>query len=150
MPFRRVLDTEAGPSALGILVPPGRQTLLIVRPRSLPWDLVVVREAFSGDFWQMSPEEASGQALRLFRDLADKKAAVTRWRASDPGLYEIGVNVGAFSLLACVRQPGQPYTPARLPDAETGPAANLLLAVLAPPSDHEQEIYFNTTHFESA
>jgi hypothetical protein len=40
--FRLVDGDRAGPRAVGLLAPPGRRTLVIVRPRALPWDLLVV------------------------------------------------------------------------------------------------------------
>ena len=55
--FRRVDDERAGSAALGILVPPSRRTFVILRPRSLEWDLPLIRA--DGAFHDMSREEAS-------------------------------------------------------------------------------------------
>ena len=38
--FRRVEAQHAGGNALGILVPPGARTVVILRARSLGWDLL--------------------------------------------------------------------------------------------------------------
>ena len=38
--FRRVEPHQAGARALGILVPPGPKTVVILRPRGLDWDLL--------------------------------------------------------------------------------------------------------------
>jgi hypothetical protein len=38
--FCRVDAQRAGPAALGILVPPGDKTLVVLRPRGLEWDLL--------------------------------------------------------------------------------------------------------------
>ena len=57
--FRRVDDDRAGPAAMGILVPPGRRTFLILRPRALAWDLILLRRAegstFRVDRWTGRP-----------------------------------------------------------------------------------------------
>jgi hypothetical protein len=147
--FRRVEDERAGPEAVGILVPPSRRTFLIVRPRSLPWDLLVVNEP-AGTFREMSREEASGQALALFR-------ALQAWAAGGPGNFDVSpgsagfrllVKVGLFALVVCDRMPGRPYQPEEFVDQDGAECAGReLAAVLCPGPDAEQEVYFNTRHF---
>src|SRR5437016_1359250 len=67
--FRRVDPQRAGPTALGILVPLGSKTLVILRPRGLEWDLLPAR--WGGDaraapvFCQFSREEAALVARRF-------------------------------------------------------------------------------------
>jgi hypothetical protein len=155
MPFVRVLDKEAGPTALGILVPPGRQTLLILRPRELTVDLVATRELGNTELWQMTPEEGSGQAIRLFRALEQPTNVQhhCHWLENEMGWMEFQVE--SFSLLVCEREPGQPYTPSRFYDPSRGwgglglgLALYSLYRVLRP-EDHDQEVYFNTVHFET-
>ena len=41
--FRRVDARQAGADALGILVPQGTRTVVILRPRSLAWDLLPLK-----------------------------------------------------------------------------------------------------------
>jgi hypothetical protein len=149
--FRRVEGEEAGPRALGILVPPNRRTFLIVRPRSLPWDLVAARDDGTA-FHEMSREEASGQALRLFR-------ALREWAEGGPGEVaeaasedgrRLTVRAGVFLLVVCGREPGKPYRAESFADpAALEDARRELLAVLRPGPEAEQEVYFNTRHFSA-
>ena len=153
-PLRRVDARGAGPSALGILVPPGRKTVLIVRPRPLPWDLLLVRrgEGESGTpFLHLERDEAEAVAEGLFR-------ALERWASGGPGRVEgafapdgdgywVQAEVGAFPLVACERRPGQPYRPAAFPTPEGASAAAALVADALRPADGEQEVYLNTRNF---
>ena len=59
--FRRVEGSQAGPSALGILVPPGARTLVILRPRALEWDLLPLQDRDEG-FCEFDRETAAGIA----------------------------------------------------------------------------------------
>ena len=65
--FQRVNPSQAGPAALGILLPPGRRTLVLLRPRSLDWDLVPLRpdeiEGSQTPFWEVDRDE--GSAFRI-------------------------------------------------------------------------------------
>ena len=90
-PLRRVEDHHAGPSALGILVPPGRRTFLIVRPRSLPWDLLLLRPDSATAFHELYREQAGRIAEALYEELGNwPKSAATlpplhrRARANGP------------------------------------------------------------------
>jgi hypothetical protein len=147
--LRRVTDRRAGPAALGILVPPGRRTLLILRPRSLAWDLLLV--GAGGAFRELARDEADAAARDLGR-------ALDEWAAGGPGAVEavaapdggcwLQARVGAFSLLACPREPGRAYRPAVFDGADSArAAAGQLAAVLCPPAGVAQELYFNTRHF---
>jgi hypothetical protein len=151
-PLRRVEDDSAGPTALGLLVPPARRTFLILRPRSLDWDLVLLRRADGTQFQDMARDEAHAAAMRLFR-LAQE------WAAGGEGHIEekvdpqgngffLQVRVGPFAFLVCWRRPGQPYLPAAFADREAArQAAGQLRPILCPPADVEQECYFNTRNF---
>src|SRR5207248_1167371 len=109
--FRRVEAEQAGPAALGILIPPGRRTFVILRPRALPWDLLVCRGEGDPAFAQLAHDEASACAQGLYRALRD-------WSAGGPGAVEpvagpegfsLRVLVGPFALAVCPRRPGRPY-----------------------------------------
>jgi hypothetical protein len=152
--FRLVNDDQAGPRALGLLVPPGRRTLVIVRPRSLPWDLLVVhshrRTGPTTTFRDFGREEAAAASDGLC-------LALQEWAAGGPGCLEpvdavggylVRGVIGIFPLLACLRRPGQPYQPLVFPDrADAADAAAALTGVLCPAADAEQELYLNTRHF---
>ncbi len=113
-PLRRVEDQRAGPSALGILVPPGRRTFLIVRPRSLPWDLLLSRADAAGAFLELHPDEANALAQELYHALNNWSGAAGRIEeiASPDGFgFWVRVSVGPFALLACGRAPDGPIVP---------------------------------------
>lgn len=153
-PLRRVEDVDADPNALGILVPPGRRTVLIVRPRALIWDMLLTRQGVHTDspFRQMNQQEAAEAARGLFHALED-------WYSGGPGAmqtlfcpsgesYWVGATLGPFNLLACPRIPGQPYRPMHFrSEAQASEAADALASVLFPSCDRDQEVYFNTRHF---
>src|SRR5689334_609940 len=130
--FRRVEGDQAGPDALGILIPPGKRTFLILRPRALPWDLLLCRGTDDLSFSQLAHDEASACAVKLYRALCD-------WAAGGPGAIEsadtasgscLRVVVGPFCLVVCPRTPGRPYAPLPLADADTAAAATSLAGVL--------------------
>src|SRR5262245_41541951 len=112
--FRRVFGERAGPTALSILVPPGRRTVLILRPRALAWDLILIQPG-SGAFMELAHDEAEAAAETLCR-------ALEAWGDGGPGQVAalplsggeghcVRAQVGEFPLLACPRRPGQPYQP---------------------------------------
>ncbi|HZT79301.1 MAG TPA: hypothetical protein VFA26_03715 [Gemmataceae bacterium] len=154
--LRRVFADRAGPSAVGILVPPGRRTLLIVRPRGLPWDLLLVHPAdgavFHTTFRDLDRAEAESAAAGLC-------AALEAWAGGGPGQVEVVAEaggqgwcvcaeVGPFPLIACRREPGRPYRPERFatqPAAEA--AAAQVAGALRPPPGACREVYFNTNKF---
>jgi hypothetical protein len=150
--FRRVEGKEAGPAALGVLAPPGRRTHLILRPRALLWDLVLLRPADASVFREMDRDEAVATAEELVR-------ALEAWAAGAPGRVETAsapqgvgvwlyVHAGLFSLLLCPRTPGRPYEAERFADGDAArAAANDLAPILRPPPGAQQELYFNTRHF---
>jgi hypothetical protein len=150
--FRCVEGREAGPAALGVLAPPGRRTYLILRPRGLPWDLVLLQPAHSSVFHEMDRDQATTVARDLVR-------ALEEWASGGPGRVEttaapqgpgvwLRVHVGPFSLLLCPRTPGQPYQALRFADGEAARAAAAdLTPVLHPPPGAVQDLYFNTRHF---
>jgi hypothetical protein len=146
-PLRRVEDHLAGPSALGLLLPPGRQTYLILRPRSLSCDLLLLQTPGSAALLPLDSIAAPGIAQKVYRYLEQGRPVTTMAHPEGPG-FRLQVQIGPFVLVACSRQPGQPYQPRVFPDPESAQAfGQCLAAILCPPADVEQEIYFNVRHF---
>jgi hypothetical protein len=151
--FRRVEGDQAGPTALGILIPPSKRTFVILRPRSLTWDLVLLRPGDELVFHDLAHDEASAAAQSLYRLLRD-------WAAGGPGDLEptphprgtgfvVRARLGPLTLLACLRLPGQPYQPLICSDEESARASALALReVLCPGAGVEQELYFNVRFFD--
>src|SRR5262249_57327820 len=141
---------------LGILLPPGPRTVLILRPRPVPWDLLLVRGGASGEagtpFLHLEPEEGHAMAEGLLR-------ALERWAGGGPGKvdaayapdgagYWVQAEVGAFPLVACERRPGQPYRPAVFDTpAQAEAAAATIAGALRPRNGAGLEVYLNTRHF---
>jgi hypothetical protein len=148
--FRRVEGEQAGSGALGILVPPARRTFVILRPRALPLDLVLLREGGDTAFRELAHDEASAAAQALWRALRDGAVAVEVRAESEGPICRLVAEVGPFALVACLRQPGQPYRPFAGAEAEARHLGAALATVLAPPEGGEQELYFNTRCFERA
>src|SRR5262245_37921965 len=117
--FRRVDARQAGPTALGILVPPGLSTLVIARPRGLEWDLLPAR--WQGDpaqppvFCQFGRDEAAGVARRFHDALAAAAQArispVETIGAPAGQEFQVWVRAGEFVWIVCRRAPGQAYVP---------------------------------------
>ncbi len=142
--FRRVEADRAGPGALGILVPPSRRTFVILRPRALPWDLVLVRDAGGADFRDLAHDEASATAQAIYRGL--REGAVGVEVVLFPEGCWLRATVGPFELLACPRLPGLPYQPLVCEEADARAHAGALEPILRPVG--EQELYFNTRFFD--
>jgi hypothetical protein len=148
--FRRVEAEQARADALGILIPPARRTFVILRPRGLPWDLLLAGPDEERKFRELAHDEASAAAQGLYR-------ALCNWAGGGPGLidvlageggWQVLVRVGPFLLLVCPRLPGQAYVPLVCAEADARAAAERLGLVLCPPGSAEQEVYFNTRFFE--
>src|SRR5207248_218318 len=99
--FRKVDPEQAGPDALGILIPPSRRTFVILRPRALPWDLLLCRGGDDLRFRELGHDEASAAAQAVYRALRDGAAveAVAR-----PEGRAVCVTAGPFVLIACERR----------------------------------------------
>jgi hypothetical protein len=155
-PFRRVEDCRAGPAALGILVPPGLRTFVILRPRALEWDLLPLRPGASSGvdvgFCEFGRDEAAGVARRVLRALEQGAGAATKpveaVALSDGAGYWVVARASEFCWVACRRVPGQPYRASLFATLEgAGEAAARLACVLCPGPDAGQEYYFNTQHY---
>jgi hypothetical protein len=152
-PLRRVEDHQAGSSALGILVPPSRRTFVILRPRSLSWDLLLLQPNSLNTFRELPRAEADRLAHELYQALRHwsegASGHVEEIACPDECGFWVRVRIGSFALLACGRQPGQPYRPLTFPDADTALTAALQLRAVLRPAEHiEQEVYLNTLHFQ--
>jgi hypothetical protein len=154
--FRRVDARYASPSALGILVPPGPRTLVILRPRALEWDLLPLRPGWErvqpAVFCTFEREEAAGVARRVQQALqhgAAKSPHPLEVVATTAGAgFGICARVDHFLWIVCARVTGQPYQPYLFGDmqaAELGTAQ--LVPFLWPRADAGQEYYFNTQAF---
>ncbi len=151
--FRRVDMENAGKSALGILVPGGKRTFVVVRPRSLPWDLLPAR--WAGDpcvpptFCSFDREEAAVVARRFQKSL---EAAVRMGEnpvqtlgSADPPCFQVWVRTEDLVWITCRRTPGQAYQPIVFAtQAEAIQVAEQLSSLLWPDVEANQEYYFNT------
>src|SRR6266478_3218140 len=154
--FQRVNPSQAGPAALGILLPPGGRTLVLLRPRSLDWDLVPLRpyeiEGSQTPFWEVARDEGASLASELHRGLEEWARGglgrVEPMPAPGGKGYQVRVGLGRFVLIACDRVPGVPYKPAKFDTvSEALDAAERITSVLCPRPGTNQEIYFNTDNF---
>ncbi|HEV3262786.1 MAG TPA: hypothetical protein VG013_38475 [Gemmataceae bacterium] len=153
--FREVEGERAGPEALGILVPPGRRTLVIVRPRALDCDLIPVDASGNGHdtkLWEVGRHQAAELVRHLHHALeedASRRAGRVEAMASPSGEgYRVLAAIGPFTLIACHRRPGQPYQPLVLATVEEArQRAERIAAVLCPTVPGGQELYFNTRQF---
>jgi hypothetical protein len=152
--FRRVVDHRAGPSALGILVPPGQRTVVILRPRALEWDLLPAQSEPGAAFCAFGREEAAllarqvAQALERGAGAGPKAAAVV----ANPAGAGFLVRVHTLDLfwIVCLRAPGRPYQPHVFPSRDEAQAAfHRLIPFLWPNADADQEYYFNTQNFDA-
>jgi hypothetical protein len=155
-PFRRVEGEEAGPEALGILIPPGHRTLVILRPRALAWDLLLLSplgdQLSAAGFWEIRRAEAGVMARKVERALEEwagggKGGSELVPLAGEEG-FRVRVVIGSFRWMVCRRVPGRPYQPWTFAAAADAHAAAAELAdVLCPDEEDGQELYCNTLHF---
>ena len=154
--FRNVNAGRAGPRAVGILVPPGSRTLVVVRPRALPVDLVMVRmrpgNGHGSGFMEATRQEAGIEAQKLGQSLLN-------WAEGGPGRLEVVpaadgpgywlyLQVETFSLVACSRISGQPYRPMSYATQEEAERiAEELRTILCPQPEANQELYTNLSQF---
>jgi hypothetical protein len=154
-PFRRVEAHKAGPTALGILVPPGQRTLVILRPRALPWDLLPGHwEEATGQFrfCDFSRDEAAGVARTIQRQLVqhalDGANPLEVCERTDSKSFRIWLNQKELAWVVCPRRPGQPYEEMIfITSEEAQDAVRRIAACMIPLPGSDQEIYFNTQHF---
>ena len=152
--FRRVDAQRAGPSALGILVPPGRKTVVILRPRGLEWDLLPARwagdAALPPEFCDFGRDEAAGVARRFQQALEATLRVGTNpvETIGDPAGhdFQVWVRAGDYVWILCRRTPGQPYLPLIFASHEEAQSAGRRIEPFFHPGA-DQEYYFNTQNF---
>lgn len=155
-PFRVIEAEEAGPGALGILIPPGARTLVILRPRALAWDLLLLRgytpQVPVISLWEVpraqGPALAEQLRLALEASAAAESVRVFTAAASVGTTYRVLARVGPYHLVVCPCEPGRPYRPLVFPsEADARVAAARVAAVLTPGPEANQELYLNTRYF---
>jgi hypothetical protein len=152
--FRRVDARQAGTAALGILVPPGPRTFVIMRPRALAWDLLPLRPGLEqvrpAVFCTFDRQEAAGVARRVQQALehgVGRAPNPVEVVAADAG-FGICARVDSYMWIVCARVMGLPYQPCVLGNLEEAEAlAARLTPFLWPAADAGQEYYFNTQAF---
>jgi hypothetical protein len=154
--FTRVDAKHAGPAALGILVPQGAKTLVIVRPRALPWDLLAAR--WDGDrgrapqFCVFTRDEAASAARRLVQALESAIAAgvnpLESFGDERGESVQVWLRTDEFVWIVCRRTQGQAYQPVMFATHEEAAiAAERLAGHVWPVAETRQEYYFNTQNF---
>ena len=155
--FRPVDGDRAGPDAVGILVPPGQRTLVVVRPRSLAWDLVLARRVGGGGpgpgFLEMPRPEARFIVQKLEQKLVwsaeDGSGRAEPVPAPQGEGYWVWIDLEPHPLVACDRSPGLAYRPSVFANlAEAWQTASAISAVLCPGPDANLELYTNTDQFQ--
>jgi hypothetical protein len=154
--FHRVEPQQAGPNALGVLVPHGVKTLVIVRPRSLPWDLLPAK--WNGErgqppqFCTFTRDEAANVARQFIKAL---EAAVAQdinplesFGDAQQQTCGIWLRADEFFWIVCRRAQGEAYQPMTFASPEeAAKAAEQLTAAVWPAENVVQEYYFNTQNF---
>ena len=161
-PLRRVEDREAGPAALGVLLPPGRQTFLILRPRP-PLRSASAAHPGVPAFCQLEAIAAPGMAQKVYRALEQRRGR---------GAYFLSPSAAGGRQRGCCRMPRTQGSGCRSRSglmpwwyAAGRPGSRIsrsslriqrrhrpwsrLAGILCPPADFEQEVYFNDRHFTS-
>jgi len=143
----------AGPRALGILVPPGKRTLVILRPRAVKWDLVLERPpgALHPGLWELHPLEAK-PLVRTLRALLEngKPPNIELVQGGPEARVQLRLVLGELHLIVCDRAAGRPYRSSRFgSEAEASSVAAMIRPILSPGTDANQELYFNSRHFNS-
>src|ERR1019366_7529657 len=154
--FSRIDLKHAGPNALGILVPQGAKTLVIVRPRALSWDLLPARWDGVSDhtpqFCVFTRDEAASVARRLVQTL---EAAVEKginplesFGDIQGKCLQIWLRTEELVWIVCQRAQGQAYRPMIFASAEeASQEADRIAAFVWPLVVTKQEYYFNTQNF---
>ena len=156
MPLRRVDIRQAGSEAVGILVPPGQRTFVVVRPRGLSWDLLPVRWAGDPAAAPMpctfTRDEAAAVARNLGKFLEHCDAhgispVETLGRSPE---FQVWLRVDDLFWLMFAREARQTYRPLFHPSLDAAQAAaRLVVDLILPGPSRTREYYFNTQNIES-
>jgi hypothetical protein len=151
--FRRVDCPHAGLHALGILVPPGPKTFVILRPRALEWDLLPspVEPQRTMVFCAFDRNEAAAVARNVARALqegcADPGRGQVRGNPHGEG-YQVCLRIDEYLWIVCARRPGEPYRPMNFRSRdEAEKVLEALRPIVWPVPGADQEYYFNTQNF---
>jgi hypothetical protein len=156
MPLTRVDVRQASAEAIGILVPPGHRTLVVVRPRTHDWDLVPVR--WSGDpsaaptFCDFGRDEAALVARRLgkFLEDCDSRGVCPVETLGHASAFQVWLRAEDLFWMLCARLPGSAYRAMIFSElAEARAAAERVARLLSPGPARHQHYYFNTQNFAS-
>lgn len=154
--FRRVDAKVAGPTAIGVLVPHGKKTLVVIRMRAMPWDLLPAQwdgdAAVAPRFCSFSRDDAAATARRFITDLQAAAASgdnpVQTFGNAAIGKLQIWVRTANLVWIACERTVGKAYEPATFASHEDAvKAATKIGRCVFPPDGEVQEYYFNTQSF---
>jgi hypothetical protein len=154
--FTRVDQKRAGAAALGILVPQGAKTLVIVRPRALAWDLLPARwdgvHGKAPTFCVFTRDEAASAARRLIQSLEaavnNGVCPVETFGDVQGKCCQVWLRTDEFVWIACRRATGEAYQPTIFATQEEAiREAEALAAVVWPTPATKQEYYFNTQNF---
>jgi len=154
--FVRIDPKQAGPNALGILVPHGARTLVILRPRALAWDLLPARwngdVGHAPDFCVFGRDEAAAAARRLLTSLDNAVVhginPVQTCGDHRGERFQVWLKTDEFVWIACRRTPGSAYQPMIFATREEAVhEAEKIAAVAWPAVETRQEVYFNTQNF---
>jgi hypothetical protein len=149
--FRRVEDRRAGPLALGILVPPGQRTVVILRPRFVRWDLLALLSSQTDATWAFADftrDEAAGIARQVQQALEQGPCAQPVLLPGPETGFFVAWQGAGFRWIACLRRPGKAYEPAFFATQQEATAAATAIArFLLPDDGARQELYFNTQNF---
>ncbi|MFO0866666.1 MAG: hypothetical protein U0744_18845 [Gemmataceae bacterium] len=132
----------------------GTRTLVVLRPRGLPWDFVptVCDADGATSFPLFSREQAATEARRCLKSLeASLLANISPLETACDHAetrFQIRIRTEGFVWIACHRAPGQSFRPIVFATREEADsAAAQMEAVVFPPSDEVQDVYFNTQNF---
>jgi hypothetical protein len=136
--------------ALGILIPPGTRTLVILRPRALTFDLLAARwngvADHAPEFCAFSRDDAAQVARRLIEELKAATNPIQTFGVQ--GSFQVWLRLREFVWIVCRRSPGEAYQPVLFGTQEQAViGAERLAPFVQPPAGAVQQYYFNTQNF---
>jgi hypothetical protein len=145
--FQRVEPQHAGPGALGILIPQGARTLVIVRPRALEWDLLPARwdgvASHAPQLCLFSRDDAALVARRFIKAAEQGIAPVESFGNAERNCVQLWLRADEFLWIVCKRVQGNAYQPMIFMSMEAATrAAEAVDAIFRP--ETVQQYYFNT------